>query len=123
MFVARSRVPTLEEMIGNHTVVSWMKSRFMLFLFSGVEQWIWCMILFCDMLYVLQCTTFYISVNFYLSINCSSSRFIVVVCNIFCNICSSILCNISTLLHINMWNIFRINLCSILFICVYFCSM
>jgi hypothetical protein len=76
------------------------------------------MILFCDMLYVLQCTAFYISVNFYLSINCSSSRFIVVVCNIFCNICSSILCNISTLL-----NIFHINLYSILFICVHFCSV
>jgi hypothetical protein len=77
------------------------------------------MILFCDMLYVLQCTTFFISVNFYLFVNCSSSRFIVVVCNI----CSSILCNISTLLHINMWNIFCINLSSILFICVHFCSV
>jgi hypothetical protein len=30
----------LDEMIGNHMAVSWMKSRFMLFLFSGVEQWI-----------------------------------------------------------------------------------
>jgi hypothetical protein len=81
------------------------------------------MILFCDMTYVLQCTTFYISVNFYLSINCSSSRFIVVVCNIFCNICSSILCNISTLLHINMWNIFRINfvhLCTFLFLVIFY---
>jgi hypothetical protein len=36
----RSRAHTLEEMIGNHTSVSWMKSRFMLFLFRGVEQWI-----------------------------------------------------------------------------------
>jgi hypothetical protein len=54
-----SNVGTLEDMIGNHTVVSWMKSRFMLFLFSSVEQWICCMILFCDMLYVLQCSAFY----------------------------------------------------------------
>jgi hypothetical protein len=35
-----SRARTLEEMIENHTTASWMKSRFMLFLFCGVEQWI-----------------------------------------------------------------------------------
>jgi hypothetical protein len=41
----------------------WNMYRFMFFLFSGVEQWMCCMILFCDMLYVLLCFCFLFSVN------------------------------------------------------------
>jgi hypothetical protein len=50
----------MEGMNGEVRTAGWKNIyRFMFFLFSGVEQWMCCMILFCGMLYVLHCSAFY----------------------------------------------------------------